>query len=67
MKKKIKKGYGQIEIDQRESDVILIWGETDTNDPQVVAIKREDLEGFIKILRHGKTNRIFRPDFNKSE
>jgi len=50
MKKLKQKHYGTIEVDQREKDVIIIWGSLDTDDPQCVHVCREDLDKFVKIL-----------------
>jgi len=51
MKMKIKqKKYQDLEIENREKDMVQIWGEQNTNDPQVIFIERANIDKLIKIL-----------------
>lgn len=53
MKKVKQKKYSHIEIDQRESDILILWqlngGGVESN---VIQIEREKIPELIKILQH---------------
>jgi len=51
MEKTIKqKAYGDLKVNNDEKDMVQVWGELHTNDPQVVFISREKLPDFIKAM-----------------
>ncbi|WP_317899448.1 hypothetical protein [Aurantibacillus circumpalustris] len=57
MKQIIKqKGYHDIEIEDREKDVVEVWGLSET-DMQVLHIERENIERLITALKIAK-NRV---------
>lgn len=52
MEKTIKQNtYGNLKINNDEKDMVQIWGELDSNDPQVIFITREKLNDFIEVLK----------------
>jgi len=56
MQKIKQKHYGNIEIDQREKDCIIVWGGVSgvkIKDPQCIIIDRDSLNELIKKLQDG--------------
>ena len=45
------KQYSKLEFDCSEKDVIIISGETQTSDPQIIFIERKNLQKVIDVLK----------------
>lgn len=43
-----------LEIDNSEQDAVIIWGELESDDPQVVIIYRHNIDKFISALERCK-------------